>query len=121
MLIHRVHLRNFRGFADLIVMPHTHVVLMGEPGAGRSDLVEGLRRVMSVDSTRLPLTEPTDFYGGDLTSRAEVEITIGGLEPDQEQLFMDRLEVWNSDSRELVPELDELDRLEDERLKWVVR
>ena len=77
MRILRLHVRRFRGFDDLTITPQKHLVLMGEPGAGRSDLVEGLRRVLAPDSTRFPLSEPTDFHVNDLTTRAEIEAYLG--------------------------------------------
>jgi len=56
MRILALHLRNFRGFDDFVLKPQGHVVLMGEPRAGRSDLIEGLRRVLHPDSNRFPLS-----------------------------------------------------------------
>src|SRR5487761_1680965 len=121
MRILRLHLRHFRGFDDLTIRPQKHLVLMGEPGAGRSDLIEGLRRLLAPDSTRFPLSEPTDFHSGDLTVRVEIEAYLGDLEPEFQQLFMDHLEVWNEGTHELVPELDELDQLQDPAHQWVIR
>jgi putative ATP-dependent endonuclease of the OLD family len=121
MRILRLHLRHFRGFDDLTIKPQKHLVLMGEPGAGRSDLIEGLRRLLAPDSTRFPLSEPTDFHSGDLTVRVEIEAYLGDLEPEFQQLFMDHLEVWNEGTHELVPELDELDQLQDPAHQWVIR
>ncbi len=121
MRILRLYVRHFRGFDDLTITLQKHLVLMGEPGSGRSDLIEGLRRVLAPDSTRFPLSEPSDFHAGDLTARAEIEAYLGDLEPEFQQLFMDHLEVWNKETSELVPELDELDQLQDAAHQWVVR
>lgn len=44
---------NFRGWADLDLQLVGHVVALGEPRAGRTDLVAGLARVLDPRSTRL--------------------------------------------------------------------
>jgi putative ATP-dependent endonuclease of the OLD family len=51
--------RRFRGFEAATIVPGGHIVLVGEPGAGRSDLIEALDRVLSPDSTRGRL--PSEF------------------------------------------------------------
>src|SRR5713226_7900672 len=84
---------------------------MGEPRAGRSDLIEGIRRVLNPDVTRFPLSEPLDFYAGNTTERAEVELIVGDLGADLTQRFFDQLEVWDFSAVTLVPELNEHDEL----------
>jgi putative ATP-dependent endonuclease of the OLD family len=46
MRVARVRLQRFRGYADQVIMPAGHVVVVGEPRAGRSDLILGLRRAL---------------------------------------------------------------------------
>src|SRR5438309_3606157 len=105
MQVKSLRLVNFRGFRDAYIEPRSHVVLVGEPRAGRSDVIEALRRVFNADSTRFPLTEPLDFHAGNVARRAGVMVVIGGLGADLEQRFFDQLEVWDSQGRQLVPEL----------------
>jgi predicted ATP-dependent endonuclease of OLD family len=61
MLIRQLNIRRFRGFEELRLMPAEHVVLVGEPRAGRSDVIEALRRILLSDSTRAPLSDDVDF------------------------------------------------------------
>jgi hypothetical protein len=70
---------------------------VGQPGAGRSDLIEALWRVLSPDSTRFPLSEDLDFHKRDLSKRIEIEVVLGELGPEIEQAFLDRLEYWDAE------------------------
>ncbi len=53
MRITRLKATNFRGWADLDLQQLGHVVALGEPRAGRTDLVAALTRVLDPRSTRL--------------------------------------------------------------------
>ena len=106
MKIRLLRISNFRGFEQLELKPREHVLLVGEPGAGRSDLVVALWRVLSPDSTRSPLSEDYDFFNRDLSRRIEVEVVLGELGDRLEQAFLDRLELWDIESGQLVEELD---------------
>jgi putative ATP-dependent endonuclease of OLD family len=46
MRIARVEITRFRGFESFVLVPRKHVVVVGEPRAGRSDLIAALRRVL---------------------------------------------------------------------------
>lgn len=119
-----VRITHFRGFEQLeLNVPH-HVFVVGEPGGGRSDLVEALWRVLSPDSTRFPLSEDLDFHNRDLSKRIEVEVVLGQLGPEIEQAFLDRLEYWDSNNATLVEELnlpDEQDVVDGVSLERVLR
>lgn len=52
MRITRLKATDFRGWADLDLQQVGHVVVLGEPRAGRSDLVAALARVLDPRSTR---------------------------------------------------------------------
>lgn len=105
MKVRFLRIANFRGFESVELKPRGHVILAGEPGAGRSDVVEALWRVLSPASTRFPLTEDLDFFNRDLTKRIEVEIVLGELGPALEQAFFDRLELWDREERKIVEDL----------------
>jgi len=62
MRVCRLEIRNFRGFNSAQILPAGHVLLSGEPGAGRSDVIEALDRVFSPDSARARLPSDLDFY-----------------------------------------------------------
>jgi hypothetical protein len=51
--ITRLKATNFRGWADLDLQQPGHVLALGEPRAGRTDLVAALARVLDPRSTRL--------------------------------------------------------------------
>ena len=89
MHIKELHVQRFRGFSDLIVNPKGHVVVMGEPAAGRSDLIEALVRVLDTEASRSRLTTELDFYNQDTSLPIQVAVTVGELGPDLEQLFFD--------------------------------
>lgn len=90
-----VSLRRFRGFQNLTFQPESHVALVGEPRAGRSDLIEGLRRVLTWEGVRYTSPSELDFWMMDRDGRAEVEVVLGDLGSVLEQDFLDHLEAWD--------------------------
>jgi putative ATP-dependent endonuclease of OLD family len=116
----RLRIHGFRGFDSFTLHPQGHAVLVGQPRAGRSDVIEALRRVLSPDATRLPLTEDLDFHNRDTSRQVEIEVVLGHLGEALEQEFFDQLEVWNSEQQELVDLLEEPAEL-DGGFEWVVR
>src|SRR3954447_14010888 len=96
----------FRGFEQLQIEPRGHVLLLGEPRAGRSDALEGLSRVLGWGGQRIEEPDVLDFHMRDTSARAEVEIVLGDLGPEIEQLFWDKLEFWDSERNELIEELE---------------
>jgi recombinational DNA repair ATPase RecF len=42
--VYGLELRNFRGFEEASIEPHGHVVLVGEQGGGRSELLDEVFR-----------------------------------------------------------------------------
>ncbi|MFG1928820.1 hypothetical protein [Cryptosporangium sp. NPDC048952] len=92
-------MRRFRGFVDAVLRPEGHVVAVGEPRAGRTDLISGLRRVLDPRSTSArpdpldvhrPLPAPDADDGDELT---EVEVTLIELDDAVAQELDDRLEL----------------------------
>ncbi len=98
MRITRLRATNFRGWADLDLRPRAHALVVGEPRAGRSDLVAALQRVLDPSSTRSQPTtndihqhqEPGSGTGGEglrataLAGYADVEVTLADLPVDLE-------------------------------------
>lgn len=121
MVIRRLEIRRFRGFEHAVIVPTGHALVVGEPRAGRSDVIEALRRVLSVDSTRSLLGDDIDFFQRDRTFRAEVEVVLGDLGPALTQQFFDWLEYWDRDTADLVELLDDAEALNNEALEQVVR
>ncbi|WP_166548258.1 hypothetical protein [Mycobacteroides sp. CBMA 271] len=83
---------------------HRHAVISGEPRAGRSDLVEALRRVLDPRSTHGPV-DPLDIHrnGDDLADEltlTEVEVTLLDLGVELEDLLWEHLTTFNPDTGE---------------------
>src|SRR2546425_1270517 len=121
MKILRVELRRFRGFESATILPRGHVALVGEPGAGRSNVIEGLGRVLSVESVRSGSPTELDFFGRDTTKRAEVEIVLGDLGRELEQIFLDALEVWNLVEAVVVETSEDPETIDRDHFDFVVR
>jgi hypothetical protein len=122
MRVVEIEYRWFRGFQKLRIRPRgRHVVLVGEPRAGRSDALEGLARVLGGGGGRLPDPDELDFYDRDTSSRAEVEVVLGELGPALEQLFWDELEFWDGDENALIGELVDVEDLDEDDVQTVVR
>ncbi|MBS1893353.1 MAG: hypothetical protein JST59_18800 [Actinobacteria bacterium] len=105
-------IRNFRGLEKLEFLPDEHVLLVGEPRAGRSTIIDALYRALSPNGSRGTVGHDLDLFGRDRGLRAEVEVVLGDLDEDLTQRFYDQLEFWDDDENELVEELDEPDQLE---------
>lgn len=93
MRVARVRLQQFRGFGHATFTFEGSVVLAGEPRAGRTDLVEGLRRVLDPRSTASRV-EPLDIHRPltELQERTEVEVTLLDLGPELRDIFDSYLE-----------------------------
>ena len=64
MRVAELHIAGFRGWMDLTLKPTGHMLVVGEPRAGRSDLIGALRRVLDPDLTRNPPDEFDAFQPG---------------------------------------------------------
>src|SRR4051794_35104865 len=104
MRVVQVEYRRFRGFKKLTIRPRGHVILIGEPRAGRSDALEGLARALGGGGGRLADPDELDFHQRDTTGRAEVEVVLADLGPALQQLFFDQLEFWDTEEEELIEE-----------------
>jgi hypothetical protein len=98
-------IHNYRGFDNFEVAPRGHVLLVGEPRSGRSDLIAALSKVFEVDLTKL---DERDFYRGDLTTDIKIELTLGDLNQELQQQFFDELEFWDPEQAQLVEGADDL-------------
>lgn len=97
MFVRRVRVQRFRGFQSADLRLNGHVALIGEPRAGRSDLLLALRRVLHPRSTSARV-DPLDIHHPVTDSLTEVEVTLTNLGDDLEQLLDARLELLNPES-----------------------
>lgn len=104
MKIARVRIQRFRGFERAIVQTPGHLVAVGEPRAGRSDLIEALRRVLDPRSTSSRVN-PLDIHkpipDDDELPLTEVEVTLLKLGSALEQFLDAHLEVFDSTTGEI--------------------
>ncbi|MDN5757431.1 MAG: hypothetical protein L0H59_02690 [Tomitella sp.] len=103
MRVARIRIERFRGYnyAELVVPEN--MVLAGEPQAGRTDIVEALRRVLDPRSTRSRVN-PLDIYrpaDDDDESLTEVEVTLLDLGDDLETLLSENLETFDQETGEI--------------------
>jgi putative ATP-dependent endonuclease of OLD family len=96
--IRHVAIRHFRGFEEFATPLPRHVVVVGEPGAGRSDLVEAIVRVLDPDYWRAHRADELDFHELDSSRAAQVELTIGALTQAGLDALTPHLELWASRS-----------------------
>jgi putative ATP-dependent endonuclease of OLD family len=119
--IFEVSLRRFRGFDNLTFQPKNHVALIGEPRAGRSDLIEGLRRVLTSDGIRHTTPSELDLWMLDTSQRAEVEVVLGDLGQVLEQDFVDHLEAWDPELEGLAEPKPPTQAVAVDDTTWVLR
>jgi putative ATP-dependent endonuclease of OLD family len=103
--VRHVKIENFRGFASFETAFRTHVVLVGEPGAGRSDLIEGLIRTLDPESLRGRRGTELDLHELDRSRPAMVEVTIGDLSDGVRSALFNQLEFWDRETETLVTAL----------------
>jgi putative ATP-dependent endonuclease of the OLD family len=120
MRVHRLSVSGYRGVDDVVLYPRDHVLLIGEPGAGRSDLVAALIRVLDPNSTRGQV-EVWDFHGCDTTRTITIEVVLAALSADHQQRFARHLEVWDHTAGELLEEFDDAEELTEDEHEWVLR
>lgn len=97
MRVARIRIGRFRGYRHAVLVVPENMVLAGEPQAGRTDIVEALRRVLDARSTRSRVN-PLDVYrpaDGDQEFLTEVEVTLLDLGEDLETLLSENLETFD--------------------------
>jgi putative ATP-dependent endonuclease of the OLD family len=110
MRVVRLEIRHFRGFAVATILPGQHVLVVGEPRAGRSDLIAALTRVLDPEATRAALEE-WDFHGHDVSRAIVIEVVLADLGDALSQRFLSELEFWDPTQRMLLPGSDSVDQL----------
>jgi putative ATP-dependent endonuclease of OLD family len=103
--IRHIRIENFRGFAAFETPLRPHAVLVGEPGAGRSDLIEGLIRTLDPESLRGRRGTDLDLYQLDRSRAAVVEVTVGDLSDSVRSALFNQLEFWDREGETLAATL----------------
>ncbi len=120
MRVARLTIEGFRGFDQFELVPRRHVAVVGEPRAGRSDLVAALERVLHPDSTRWQPRE-WDFHEGNLDRPIQIEATLVDLDVALRQRFIRSLEAWDADTGVLIEEVEDPAALDSDRYKPALR
>ena len=98
MRVAKIRIQRFRGFKQAELVIPADVVIAGEPQAGRSDLVEALRRVLDPRSTRARVN-PLDVHRPiENETLTEVEVTLLELGAQLETLLSDSLEAFDPEA-----------------------
>lgn len=121
MQIRDLSVQRFRGFSDLSIKPKGHVVVMGEPGAGRSDLIEAIARVLLPDARGVRVTTELDFHNQDTSHPIQIALTLGNLGLEIEQDFIDHIEVWDRSENRLLVETDDISLLDQAKYERALR
>ena len=121
MQIRELHVKSFRGFSELVVKPNGHVVIMGEPRAGRSDLVTALGRVLDANAYPIRSITELDFHHCNASDPIYIGLTLGDLGAELEQEFLDYLELWDKNEAELIDEADSPEALDEDQNELVLR
>ena len=108
MRVARLEIDHFRGFESFLLIPRDNVLVVGEPRAGRSDIIAALRRVLDPRTIQARPSEwdifrPMATPEGDddeneeevTTAVTSVKVTLMDLTGAQQQDLDDRLELLN--------------------------
>ncbi len=109
MKIARLHIQNFRGLKEATLLFDGHVVLVGDNNVGKSTIFEAIDLALGPDRlSRHPKIDEHDFYLGDYLTPPEqprkevkVEVVVTGLTDEQQNVFGDEIEWWNTSTKAL--------------------
>jgi putative ATP-dependent endonuclease of OLD family len=113
-------IEHFRGYREFEMNCTDNVLLIGEPGAGRTDVISAINKVLDPNSTRAAV-EAQDFFLYDITRPIRIELTLGELGAELQQYFERSLEVWNHATRKLLEKTSNPAELDDGNSEWVLR
>ncbi|MGA3056705.1 MAG: TOPRIM nucleotidyl transferase/hydrolase domain-containing protein [Candidatus Limnocylindrales bacterium] len=100
--IRRISISNFRGFEDIAIPIGHNACLVGEPGAGRSDLIEAIVRVLDPEYLRTRRGEELDFYQEDTSREVIVELVLGDLSEAERRALVSYWEWWDREGEQLI-------------------
>ena len=105
----------------MLIRPKGNVVVMGEPSAGRSNLIESLARVLDADASRTRVTTELDFHNRDTSQPIQITVTLAKLGPDLEQQFLEHLEFWHTTNECVLRESDAPEDVDGDEYEMVLR
>lgn len=104
MKVCRLLIQHFRGIEDARLLFPNHVVLVGDNNVGKSTVLEALDLALGPDRlNRHAVIDEHDFYlGSYLSAEGEprkeirIEVTVAGLNEEQQARFVDYIEWWHT-------------------------
>jgi hypothetical protein len=109
MKIARLRIQNFRGIKEATLLFNGHVVLVGDNNVGKSTVFEAIDLALGPDRLgRHPKIDEHDFYLGNYLTPPEqprkeviVEVVVTDLTDEQQNVFGDEIEWWNTTTKAL--------------------
>lgn len=120
-IIRHLLIENFRGFEHFSTPLRPMALLSGEPGAGRSDVIEALIRVLDPAYLRTRRADDLDFNQIDTTRKVRVEVAVGRLNDAARIAYSQNIELWDLQDEALVGELEHGETRDPDRHQEVVR
>lgn len=113
MRVARLEINRFRGFDSFLVIPRDNVLVIGEPRAGRSDLIAALRRVLDPRTIRARPSE-WDIYRPMVNADADDTDNTGALNEEARtaaltSIHVSLLDLTNAQQQDLDERLELLD------------
>lgn len=110
MKVCRLLIQHFRGVREARLLFPDHVVLAGDNNVGKSTVLEALDLALGPDRlNRHPKIDEHDFHlgcylsdEGEPRKEIRVEVTVSGLNEEQQARFVDYIEWWNAETRAFV-------------------
>lgn len=85
-LVH-ARVKNFRSLRDISISFGAQTALIGGNGAGKSSVLKAIEKFYSTSKT----LDEDDYFGRDTTIPVEIELTFGGLSPQETETFESRV------------------------------
>jgi putative ATP-dependent endonuclease of the OLD family len=110
MKISNLKIQNFRGIKSTDLLFPDHVVLIGDNNTGKSTIFEALDLALGPDRlNRRSVVDEHDFYNGNYLAaeegeeapKIEIEVTVIGLNTEQQIHFKDYIEWWCNAKQEM--------------------
>jgi hypothetical protein len=87
MQLVRARVRNFRSLKDVTVSFGAHTALIGGNGAGKSSILKAIDKFYATSK----VLDVDDYFGRDVSVPVEIELTFGGLSPQEIDTFESRV------------------------------
>lgn len=87
MQLVQARIKNFRSLKDVTVSFGAHTALIGGNGAGKSSILKAIDKFYATAKA----LDNDDYFGRDTSVSVEIELTFGGLSPQENETFESRV------------------------------